>query len=186
MDLTRGRWSVTGVLCSVHKPSVGLHTRDAAFTGANMRLGWRRMHNSGMRVSSIRQQTTHDSYAYVPWRMLCRIPSLSSYLPLSHPLTHSLSLSPSCLSRSYTLRSRSLSLSLSHSLRSYHLVRMHSADFLAVGQHRHRQRICCVDTGSCCRGSQPLRERSLSVIASRRSTRCLRTLGDESIASEWM
>ena len=67
-------------------------------------------------MSSIRQQTTHDSYAYVPWRMLCRIPSLSSYLPLSHPLTHSLSLSPSCLSRSYTLRSRSLSLSLTLSV----------------------------------------------------------------------
>lgn len=49
--------------------NTGTHTRTATFTVrcANTRLGWRRMHNSGMRVSSIRQRTTHDSYAYVPY-----------------------------------------------------------------------------------------------------------------------
>lgn len=109
------------------------------------------MHNSGMRVSSIRRRTTHDSYAYVP----CGCCAAYYHSPLS----------------------LSLSSSPGFSLCSYHLVPMHSADFLAVGQHRHHRKICCaprcrrewVERARFPLGFRSLRERSLSVIASQQS-----------------
>lgn len=130
VDLTLRRSTVTCSLRCAHactrlhtlaRACTRLHTRSVSSTvwRANTRLGRRRMHNSGMRVSSIRQRTTHDSYPYVPLRMLCRIP------PPFHPLQP---LSP-CLAQSL--------------FRPCHLVRMHFVDFLAVFQRRHQRRICC-------------------------------------------
>lgn len=62
------------------------------------------------------------------------------------PHTISLPLPLSLVHVRYTLQLRFVSLpfSLSLSFRFYHLVRMHSTDFLAVGQHRHHRRICCI------------------------------------------